>query len=197
MIRDDLAGGVHPVTRRRALTLGTAGVAALCLGCAGASRAEPPRTEPPIDGQFGSRVDAGALLDVQASVARDQLVYVPSARTYLVTARALDLTKAKATYPTPIHAGLDVGLLALFQKCTHLGCRVPYCATSQMFECPCHDGIFSGTGEWRSGVPPRGMDLFPVVVSHGRVVIDTATVIPGLGQTVDVSGQQPAGPHCI
>lgn len=183
------------MSRRAALTLGASGVAAICLGCAGASRAAT--TAPPIEGEFGTRVDAGALREVQDSLSRDRLVYVPHARTYLVKPRPVDLAKAKAAYPAPIHAGLDVGLLSLFQKCTHLGCRVPYCPTSQMFECPCHGGIFSGTGEWRSGVPPRGMDLFPIAISHGRIVIDTATVIPGLAQTVDVSGQQPAGPHCV
>ena len=104
---------------------------------------------------------------------------------------------AKLTYPKVLHAGLDAGLLALYQRCTHLGCRVPVCSTSGMLECPCHSGVFSAYGEWRAGPPPRGMDHFAIAVRRGRILIDTAHVVPGLDKTVDVSGQVAEGPHCI
>ncbi len=32
---------------------------------------------------------------------------------------------------------MEAGLVALYQKCPHLGCRVPNCSSSQWFECPC------------------------------------------------------------
>ena len=33
---------------------------------------------------------------------------------------------------------MEAGVVALYQKCVHLGCRVPWCTSSQWFECPCH-----------------------------------------------------------
>ncbi|MDH5519066.1 MAG: Rieske 2Fe-2S domain-containing protein, partial [Acidimicrobiia bacterium] len=33
---------------------------------------------------------------------------------------------------------VDDEIVALSESCTHLGCRVPYCESSNRFECPCH-----------------------------------------------------------
>ena len=76
--------------------------------------------------------------------------------------------------------GAALGLLAVYQKCTHLGCRVPECTSSGRFECPCHGAVFNGVGEYVSGPAPRGLDRFVVSVSAGRVSIDTSTTLPGL-----------------
>ena len=45
--------------------------------------------------------------------------------------------------------------VALYQKCPHLGCRVPWCQTSQWFECPCHGSKYNRVGEKRGGPHPR------------------------------------------
>ena len=49
---------------------------------------------------------------------------------------AASLDNAKKVYSPSELAGMEAGLVALYQKCPHLGCRVPNCATSQWFECP-------------------------------------------------------------
>ena len=55
----------------------------------------------------------------------------------------------------------EQGIVALYQKCPHLGCRVPECVTSQWFECPCHGSQYNQVGEKKGGPAPRGMDRFP------------------------------------
>ena len=70
--------------------------------------------------------------------------------------------------------------MALYQKCPHLGCRVPSCATSQWFECPCHGSQYNRVGEKKAGPAPRGMDRFPVTVgANGDVIVSTGTIVTG------------------
>lgn len=198
-----MAGGADSneadrLSRRQVLSLGACGLVVLCAGCSSAGREKDPAAlDPPLEGQFGTVVDAGDASTITATLRQQPFVYVPEARTYVVAYPEALVTRAKSVYPTPLHPGLDARLLALFQSCTHLGCRVPFCSTSEMFECPCHSGVFSRYGEWRSGPPPRGMDMFPLELKHGRVLIDTAHVVRGRATTTDVSGQTPAGPTCI
>ena len=93
---------------------------------------------------------------------------------------------------------MEEGVVALYQKCPHLGCRVPECKTSQWFECPCHGSQFNRVGEKKGGPAPRGMDHFIVAVSaSGDVVIDTSTVFLGAPIGTNTSGQEAEGPHCI
>ena len=71
-------------------------------------------------------------------------------------------------YEENILAGMEQGLVALYQKCPHLGCRVPQCITSQWFECPCHGSQYNQVGEKKAGPAPRGMDRFPLTVGRQR-----------------------------
>ena len=89
------------------------------------------------------------------------------------------------------------GLRALYQKCPHLGCRVPFCQSSGRFECPCHGSVYNLIGEYVSGPAPRGMDRFEISISgDGRVQVDTANVVEGPPQGV-LSGPTTAnGPSC-
>ena len=47
-------------------------------------------------------------------------------------------------------------LYALYQRCPHLGCRVPFCGDSAQFECPCHGSGFNIKGEYLDGPAPDG-----------------------------------------
>ena len=89
------------------------------------------------------------------------------------------------------------GLTVLSQKCPHLGCRIPECATSQWFECQCHGSQYNRAGEKKAGPAPRGMDHHPASVSAaGDVVIDTGSLIPGASIGTNTTGQEAEGPHC-
>ena len=69
----------------------------------------------------------------------------------------------------------DGGFLALWQRCTHLGCTVPWLEAEERFHCPCHSSIFSSKGTVISGPAPRPMDLFPIEIIEGAVVVDTGS----------------------
>jgi cytochrome b6-f complex iron-sulfur subunit len=91
----------------------------------------------------------------------------------------------------------DGGLRALYQKCPHLGCRVPFCDTSQRFECPCHGSVYNLIGEYVQGPAPRGMDRFPIQIVAGRVMVDTSQVVEGPARGILTGPADAAGPSCL
>jgi cytochrome b6-f complex iron-sulfur subunit len=66
------------------------------------------------------------------------------------------------------------GMLALWQKCTHLGCAVPWVEAEGQFHCPCHGSLFNQYGEVIGGPAPRPMDTFPISIQSGEVWVDTS-----------------------
>ncbi|HEX9122051.1 MAG TPA: ubiquinol-cytochrome c reductase iron-sulfur subunit [Actinomycetota bacterium] len=89
------------------------------------------------------------------------------------------------------------GLRALYQKCPHLGCRVPYCSDSQRFECPCHGSVYNIIGEYVTGPAPRGMDRFPLKIEGDRVLVDTSSLVLGPNRGSLTGPSQAAGPSCL
>lgn len=69
------------------------------------------------------------------------------------------------------------GLLAIWQKCTHLGCAVPWAEDENLFHCPCHGSLFSPEGVVQGGPAPRPMDLFPIEIRGDEVWVDTSKPI--------------------
>jgi cytochrome b6-f complex iron-sulfur subunit len=107
------------------------------------------------------------------------------------------LEKARAVYSPAELAGMEAGVVALFQTCPHLGCRVPSCESSQWFECPCHGSRYNRVGEKRGGPAPRGMDRFAMTVSGGALTVDTGARIQGPPIGTNTTGQEPEGPSCL
>ena len=90
------------------------------------------------------------------------------------------------------------GVMALYQRCVHLGCRVPFCLTSKWFECPCHGSKYNEAGEYQLGPAPTGMDRFPILVDGGgNVVVDTSERLPGPPRGTDTINEPPQGPYCV
>ena len=151
-------------------------------------------------GGFGSKVTVGKVEDVITEIrANKGFLYVPQARSWVTEYPAEALPKAKVTYAKqpPVLAGMEAGLVALYQKCPHLGCRVPTCATSQWFECPCHGSQYNRVGEKKGGPAPRGMDRFGVSLTNDVLVIDTSSVFIGPAIGTNTTGQEAEGPHCV
>lgn len=68
----------------------------------------------------------------------------------------------------------DSGLIALYWKCTHLGCTVPWVPAENRFHCPCHGSIYFENGVKESGPAPRPLDYFPITVTPtGDVEVNT------------------------
>ncbi|HEX9696278.1 MAG TPA: Rieske 2Fe-2S domain-containing protein [Actinomycetota bacterium] len=89
------------------------------------------------------------------------------------------------------------GLMALYQRCVHLGCRVPFCVTSQWFECPCHGSKYNRAGEYKLGPAPRGLDRMVMSVDGGLVTVDTGNIKTGPPRGTNTSGQEPEGAFCV
>lgn len=71
----------------------------------------------------------------------------------------------------------DGSALALWWRCTHLGCTVPWREDEGRFHCPCHGSLYNRKGEVIGGPAPRPLDLFPIEETDGNVVVDTGTPI--------------------
>jgi cytochrome b6-f complex iron-sulfur subunit len=187
------------VSRRQLLNRATVTLMGAGLGtfAAGAFVAFLWPTAAPV---FGGKVNVGKLDDILSTIrSSGGFFYSSSARSYLTIYPAEALPKARgvAEYQ-PILPGMESGLVALYQKCPHLGCRVPECKSSQWFECPCHGSQYNRAGEKKAGPAPRGMDHFALVVgASGDVVIDTSTVFTGAPIGTNTTGQEAEGPHCI
>ncbi|MGH2587483.1 MAG: ubiquinol-cytochrome c reductase iron-sulfur subunit, partial [Dehalococcoidia bacterium] len=80
----------------------------------------------------------------------------------------------------------DGGILALWQKCPHLGCTVPWRpefdfeGVKGWFRCPCHGSTYTSAGIRVFGPAPRPMDTFAVTVNgDGSVDVNTSEITPG------------------
>jgi cytochrome b6-f complex iron-sulfur subunit len=98
-----------------------------------------------------------------------------------ITIPAADVPKANAS-PLVNRDGKfwlihnDDGLLALYWKCVHLGCTVPWRENEQQFHCPCHGSVYDRKGVLLTGPAPRPLDIMAVTVNGGNVVVDTGTI---------------------
>jgi cytochrome b6-f complex iron-sulfur subunit len=70
-------------------------------------------------------------------------------------------------------------LRALYQKCPHLGCKVPWDPAAGEFKCPCHGSVYNVIGEYEAGPAPRGLDRYAVSIKNGQVMVDTTTLVQG------------------
>lgn len=195
-LREPLDADAFGVTRRQFLNRSLGGMFAFALSGFGAACIA--FLWPTLKGGFGSKINAGPAADALSEMADSkEPVYNPEGRFYLNPYPKEAVAKAK-TIPAYAAAlpGLEAGLVALYQKCPHLGCRVPWCGSSQWFECPCHGSQYNRVGEKRAGPAPRGMDLFAVDIKDGNIVVDTKIVLQGAPLGTDSTGQQIEGPHC-
>lgn len=173
--------------RRRFLQVGVAATAAAGLAACGGDSGGLPE-----DG-----IVVGPVDEVRELIrAGGGTHLVPDARAYLVEVPAEHRAALAAEWGGPVGAGIQVGFLALSQKCPHQGCRVSPCEQSGWFECPCHGSRFTRMGELRKGPAPRGLDAFAVEVTDGRLRLVGAPVT-GLSDDVDVSGEPDPGRHCV
>jgi len=110
---------------------------------------------------FGTKVVAGSITDVRATLATQRYVRNPEGRFYLLPAA-------------------DNGVIAAYWRCVHLGCTVPppNPALNGNIQCPCHGSLYDGrTGGLIHGPATHPLDYFPVTLENGNVVVDTGTVI--------------------
>ena len=183
------------VHRRRLLRGGFwAGVGVLLTGgLAAAAEFAVPRVSPPSP-HFGGIITVPAK---QVPRPGDPPYHDQTGRFWLVNLKPGEGVPAQfSNLGQPSKKG---GLLALYQKCTHLGCAVPWSPNFDFgvvhgwFACPCHNQIYTKAGLRVIGPSPRSMDTFPISdVSSRGVSVNTGIV--RLGDSGDPQRAVPAGP---
>jgi cytochrome b6-f complex iron-sulfur subunit len=189
----------YGVSRRQFLNRGIVTMMSVSLGGFGLSLLA--FLWPSLSGGFGSKIRAGKLDEILNEINdKREPFYVAEGRFYLNPYPKDAVPKAKqvGAYGALVK-GYEDGVVALYQKCVHLGCRVPWCRTSQWFECPCHGSQYNRVGEKKGGPAPRGLDRFVTSVDNGVVVVDTSPsgLIVGPPIGTNTTGQEAEGPHCI
>lgn len=168
------------------------------LGISGFGAAVLAYLWPQPRGGFGSKINVGKISDINKAIQEGNgFAYYPEGKMWITNYPSSALEKAKATYSPSELAGMEAGVIALYQKCVHLGCRVPACYTSQWFECPCHGSQYNRVGEKKGGPAPRGLDRFSMTVTGGNLSVDTGSIIQGPPIGTNTTGQEAEGPHCV
>jgi cytochrome b6-f complex iron-sulfur subunit len=138
------------LSRRNFLKMGFGALGALALlEVGGASLLfMQPRS---LEGEFGGTVNAGPA----DSFLSGSVVEFPDGRFFLVRSS-------------------EGGFLAVYRRCTHLGCSVNWEADQNRFFCPCHASSFDHHGDVENPPAPRALDTFPVQITDGQVIVDTS-----------------------
>lgn len=81
--------------------------------------------------------------------------------------------------------GVD-GFVALYWKCVHLGCVVPWKPDEDgvfrgktykgIFHCQCHGSLYLPNGQNFGGPAPRPLDIMTVEVVAGKVIVNTGEI---------------------
>ena len=106
------------------------------------------------EGEFGSIIIPGKVDDFPPN----SVTHIPNGRFYVVRTN-------------------DGGFLAVYHRCTHLGCTVPWDQTAQKFVCPCHNSQFNREGVVENPPAPRPLDLFALTIEDGELKVDTGNII--------------------
>ncbi len=144
---------------------------------------------PNLHGKFGSSLLVGKKSDFPAAVPKAAKVnevgvfYRVEAKTYMVhmakdtpfLLKGSNLSDQIA-YETVVKDTDGTYWIALYQRCVHLGCTVPFRDDCDSFKCPCHGSHYNVDGEYLDGPAPRSLDRFAFHFEGDNVIVDTGTL---------------------
>jgi cytochrome b6-f complex iron-sulfur subunit len=136
---------------------------------------------------FGGTVYVGTV---------DQLTQAPGQKLHNLDAKAwLVLLTGDKVRRNP--GAQEGSIMALYHKCVHLGCTVPWRADfsrqdprdgetyAGWFLCPCHGSTYSDAGVRVFGPAPRSLDTFALSIVGGKMTVNTGKI--KLGDTTNPS----------
>ena len=178
---EDTQGGVvEGATRRDFLRLTLFGaLGAMLLGGAGAFIAYfYPKQTSPFGGKITVPDTVATLATLKANPA--EVIRVREGKFYLSVFNIDD--SAPGTAP-PVAGQGKLGVMALYWKCKHLGCTVPWKPDEDynqykggIFHCPCHGSIYTRTGQNVGGPAPAPLDYMAVSFDGGKIIVDTGKI---------------------
>jgi len=141
---------------------------------------------PNLTGKFGSTLTVGKKSDFPAAnpdafkVNQAGVFYRQEAKAYMVH---LDKGTSFLLQGTSLSEQLSAETIlkdtdgsywiALYQRCVHLGCTVPFRNDCLSFKCPCHGSHYNSDGEYLDGPAPRSLDRFVFFFKGEDVMVDT------------------------
>jgi cytochrome b6-f complex iron-sulfur subunit len=144
---------------------------------------------PNLAGQFGSILTVGVKADFPAAtpenfrIGQAGVFYHQAAKAYIIH---LDKTTNFLLNGTTLVGQLESESIvkdadgsywiALYQRCVHLGCTVPFRNDCVSFKCPCHGSHYHVDGEYLDGPAPRSLDRFALSFDGENVLVDTGTL---------------------
>lgn len=144
---------------------------------------------PNLAGQFGSILTVGVKSDFPAAtpenfkIGQAGVFYQQTAKAYIIhldknTNFLLNgSTLASQLASESIVKDADGSYwIALYQRCVHLGCTVPFRNDCASFKCPCHGSHYHVDGEYLDGPAPRSLDRFALSFNGENVLVDTGTL---------------------
>ena len=144
---------------------------------------------PNLAGQFGSDLNVGAKSTFPAAkpenykIGQAGIFYVQAAKTYvshLAAGTPLLLSGSSLTDQLTSESFVKDSdgtyWVALYQRCVHLGCTVPFRDDCVSFKCPCHGSHYNVDGEYLDGPAPRSLDRFTMSFNGGNVIVSTGTL---------------------
>ena len=152
---------------------------------------------PKLTGGFGTVINAGNYDDLLREIGPEN-----NFKPKFIAEGRFWLTYYEGTGDEPVYIAIgakELKMQALYRKCVHLGCSVPHCGTSMLFECPCHGSKYRLNGEYYGGPAPRGLDRFPIALEGDKVMVDTGSVQEGPPRGANTWDRfaEPVGPLCV
>ncbi len=155
---------------------------------------------PNLAGQFGSVLDVGKKTTFTAAAPKDfklgqaGVFYAQSAKTYVIhmakdtpfLLSGSNLTDQLAA-ETIVKDSDGTYWIALYQRCVHLGCTVPFRDDCDSFKCPCHGSHYNVDGEYLDGPAPRSLDRFQFSFSGGDLMVNTGVLNSSVPHPVESS----------
>ncbi|MEO7019986.1 MAG: Rieske 2Fe-2S domain-containing protein [Ktedonobacteraceae bacterium] len=143
---------------------------------------------PNLVGQFGADFTVGKKSDFLATtpdkfvIDQAGVFYRQAAKTYIshLAANSPTLLQGQALTDQWDSEGFVTDSdgshwVALYQRCVHLGCTVPFRNDCVSFKCPCHGSHYNVNGEYLDGPAPRSLDRFKLAFDGENVVVSTGT----------------------
>ncbi len=145
---------------------------------------------PNLAGQFGAPIPVGVKTDFPAASTADAFTkgsagvfYSQAAKTYVIHMASNfkfllpgELLAEQLASESIVKDKDGSYWIALYQRCVHLGCTVPFRDDCSSFKCPCHGSHYNVDGEYLDGPAPRSLDRFQIVLSGEDVIVDTGTL---------------------
>jgi cytochrome b6-f complex iron-sulfur subunit len=147
---------------------------------------------PNLAGQFGSDLTVGKKTDFPTAnklsdykkgvagvfynqAARTYIIHMAATTDFLLTSKQLlsDQLQSETIVTDPKDGS---HWIALYQRCVHLGCTVPFRDDCSSFKCPCHGSHYNVSGEWLDGPAPKSLDRFDISFSGDNVIVHTGIV---------------------